>query len=461
MVVAHNLTAMNSQRQYGITRREKAKSTEKLASGYRINRAADDAAGLAISEKMRRQIRGLNQGADNIKDGISMVQVADGALSEVHDMLNRVTELSVKAANGTLTVNDRSYIQSEISGIINEIQRIADTTTFNEVNLFNDIEYYEAKDQPITAMLNCSSADYGRLHESYEKNGLYYPAAYVNFSGINASNINRLNGGNFSFCCSASCNEVFDITFTTDGTASSATNLSGKVRHEYSVDISKCKNGADIVNTIYKYVSKNLPSTATGTSALGEGVKVSHTNSLIKSGSSLIVAKNYGGYTQESNAIKAYENLPDSSNSGKITCSTIEAEHHDDYRDFRIQCSSDVEDFEEVLIYRMNTNILKIDTLNVSTLNGAKGAIDSAKAASAKLSFQRSILGAQQNRLEHSLRINQNVSENTSAAESAIRDTDMAKETVRNSLLGILEEAGVSMMGQANQSNQTVLSLLR
>lgn len=461
MVVAHNLTAINANRQYGIVRCAKAKTTEKLSSGYKVNRAADDAAGLAISEKMRRQIRGLNQGADNICDGISMVQVADGALSEVHDMLNRVTELSVKAANGTLTVDDRSYIQSEITGIINEIQRIADTTTFNEVNLFNDIEYYEAKDQPITKLLSCASADYGRLHESYEKNGRYYPAAYVNFSGINASNISRLNGGNFSFCCSQSCSEVFDITFTTDGTPSSADKLAGNVKHEYSIDISQCKNGAEIVDTVYKFVSDHLPTTATGTSDLGEGIKVSHSNNLIKNGSSLIVARNYRGFVTKEAAESEYENKPDSSNSGKITCSTIEAEHHDNYRDFRIQCSGDIEDFEEVLIYRMNTNILKIDTLNVSTVAGANAAIDSAKVASAKLSFQRSILGAQQNRLEHSLRNNQNVAENTTAAESQIRDTDMAKGTVQNGLLGVLEQAGISMMAQANQSNQTVLSLLR
>lgn len=136
MVISHNLLAMNAQRQFNITGTKKKKSTEKLASGYKINRAADDAAGLAISEKMRRQIRGLDQGARNTQDGISLLQVADGALNEVHDMLHRVTELSVQAANGTNTTEDRKAIQQEIGQIMSEINRISDTTEFNERLLF-------------------------------------------------------------------------------------------------------------------------------------------------------------------------------------------------------------------------------------------------------------------------------------------------------------------------------------
>ena len=138
MVISHNLLAMNAQRQFNITGTQKKKSTEKLASGYKINRAADDAAGLAISEKMRRQIRGLDQGARNTQDGISLLQVADGALSEVHDMLHRMNELSIQAANGTNTDSDREAIQQEISQIKSEIDRISDTTEFNTRKLFKD-----------------------------------------------------------------------------------------------------------------------------------------------------------------------------------------------------------------------------------------------------------------------------------------------------------------------------------
>ncbi|MBD5105830.1 MAG: flagellin [Lachnospiraceae bacterium] len=135
MVVQHNLRAMNSNRMLGVTTSTQAKSTEKLSSGYKINRAADDAAGLAISEKMRRQIRGLTQAVANAQDGISMVQTAEGALNEVHDMLQRMNELSIKAATGTQQSEDRGYINQEVQELIKEIDRVAETTTFNELNL--------------------------------------------------------------------------------------------------------------------------------------------------------------------------------------------------------------------------------------------------------------------------------------------------------------------------------------
>ncbi len=137
MVVQHNLTAMNSNRMLGITTGTQAKSTEKLSSGYKINRAADDAAGLSISEKMRRQIRGLTQASSNASDGISCVQTAEGALNEVHDMLQRINELAVKGENGTLTSIDRQYIQSEVKQLMSEIDRVQSTTTFNEQSLLD------------------------------------------------------------------------------------------------------------------------------------------------------------------------------------------------------------------------------------------------------------------------------------------------------------------------------------
>ena len=137
MVVQHNITAMNSNRMLGITSSTQAKSTEKLSSGYKINRAADDAAGLSISEKMRRQIKGLSQASLNAADGISCVQTAEGALNEVHDMLQRINELAVKGENGTLTSTDRQYIQSEVKQLMSEIDRVQSTTTFNEQNLLD------------------------------------------------------------------------------------------------------------------------------------------------------------------------------------------------------------------------------------------------------------------------------------------------------------------------------------
>jgi len=137
MVVQHNLTAMNSNRMLGLTQSTLSKSTEKLSSGYRINRAADDAAGLAISEKMRRQVRGLTQASSNAQDGISAVQTAEGALNEVHDMLQRMNELAVQAANDTNTTEDQGYINQEVQALVSEINRVASTTTFNNQNLLD------------------------------------------------------------------------------------------------------------------------------------------------------------------------------------------------------------------------------------------------------------------------------------------------------------------------------------
>ncbi len=271
MVVQHNLRAMNSNRQLGITSGTAAKSTEKLASGYRINRAADDAAGLSISEKMRRQVRGLTQASKNAQDGISCVQTAEGALGEVHDMLQRMNELAVQASNETLTSVDRGYLDQEVTALKAEIDRIADSTTFNEQNLLNG-----------------------------------------------------------------------------------------------------------------------------------------------------------------------------------------------DFKNKKIQVGSENGNVIEISIDEMSTSELGIDSATVAGADqtNSKAAIDSIKAAIEKVSAQRSDLGAYQNRLEHTVKNLDNVIENTQAAESQIRDTDMASEMVKYSNNQILQQAGQAMLAQANQANQGVLSLL-
>lgn len=272
MVVQHNLTAMNSNRMLGLTTKTQSKSTEKLSSGYKINRAADDAAGLAISEKMRRQVRGLTQASANAQDGISAVQTAEGALNEVHDMLQRMNELAVKSANGTNQDEDKNYIQAEVANLITEIDRVATTTTFNQKALL-------------------------------------------------------------------------------DGTFSSV----------------ELQVGAE--------------------SAAGNQIKV-----------------------------------------------TIE---------------------------KMDSTGLEVATIDVGSQGDAKGAIDDIKTAITSLNNQRSNLGAIQNRLEHTINNLNNVVENTQAAESQIRDTDMATEMVKYSNNNILAQAGQAMLAQSNQANQGVLSLLQ
>jgi flagellin len=269
MVVQHNMRAMNSNRQLGLTTSAQSKSTEKLSSGYRVNRAADDAAGLAISEKMRRQVKGLTQASRNAQDGISAVQTAEGALNEVHDMLQRMNTLANQSSNGTNTTTDRKYLEQEFRALASEIDRVASTTTFNEKNLL-----------------------YGS----------------------------------------------FDV---------------------------QLQVGAESGQTIRLSI--------TGMKASSLGI----------------------------------------------------------------------------------TGNVKIDS---ST--SAPSAISTIKSALEKVSSQRADLGAIQNRLEHTINNLDNVVENTTAAESQIRDTDMATEMVAYSNNNILAQAGTSMLAQSNQANQSVLSLL-
>ncbi len=291
MVVQHNITAMNANRQLGITTDVQAKSSEKLSSGYKINRAADDAAGLAISEKMRRQVRGLTQASANAQDGISCVQTAEGALNEVHDMLQRMNELAVKAANDTLTSSDRSYIQQEIVQLSDEITRTAESTEFNNQHLLDGS--FTGKELQVGS-------------ETASQNQIQICIVKLSATSIG----------------------VWAVTTATSTTAVSAENTEG----------------------------------------------------------------------------------------GQI---------------------------------------------NVMSHSNAKASIGLIKGALESISKQRSDLGAIQNRLEHTIKNLDNVVENTQAAESQIRDTDMAEEMVRYSNNNILAQAGQSMLAQANQTNQGVLSLLQ
>ena len=291
MVVQHNMTAMNANRQLGITTSAQAKSSEKLSSGYRINRAGDDAAGLTISEKMRSQIRGLNKASDNAQDGVSLIQVAEGALSETHSILQRMNELATQAANDTNTTADRNAIQSEINQLTSEIDRIQSTTQFNTMNLIDGS--YTGKNLQVGSLSG--------------------QAILISIENMNATS---LFGG---------------------------------------------KNGA--VSSVADVNTTNL---------------------------------------------KSY-----------------------------------------------NTK------LTVSNFDTAGSAMKSIQSAIALVSNQRSNLGAVQNRLEHTIANLDNISENTLSAESRIRDTDMAEEMVNYSKNNILAQAGQSMLAQANQSTQGVLSLLQ
>ncbi len=296
MIVKHNITAMNSNRMLGLTTKSQASSTEKLSSGYKINRAADDAAGLAISEKMRRQVRGLTQASANAQDGISAVQTAEGALNEVHDMLQRMNELAVKGENGTQTSTDRAYIAMEINQLMSEIDRVQGTTTFNEMSLLDG--------------------------KGFKKVGLQV---------------------------GAEAGQHIDVTIA---------DMSIKGIDDEIVKRFKGSSMSAITDKFYKTFKK-------------------------------------GDLSQ---------NIPEHADFGSLN--------------------------------------------------------KFAKQAIKVVSAQRSELGAVQNRLQHTISNLDNIVENTQSAEAAIRDTDIATEMVQFSNNNILQQAGTSMLSQANQSNQLALSLL-
>ncbi len=455
MILQHNLSAMNAQRQFNTVGSRKAKSSEKLSSGYRINRAADDSAGLTISENMRRMVRGLNQGADNTEEGISLCQIADGALAEVNDMLHRMTELSIKSANGTNTDAEREAIQEEINSLKEEIDRISKSTEYNTRPIFDDAKGKDDEKYLVTS----PSAEFGYLHEAFNKNGSYYPAATLDFSSIDSSNIADLYGKSFSFDCSQNCGETFEFTFKnipsdseTSGINPGAGNL-----HSYTIGIKGMTKGSQLVDEIMRMLNEH-PANGTPPTDPND-VYVSHSNNLTKTGSNkLVIYNNWKGFSNPQDAASFY---PHPSYKGSVDFSQItNPKVKYALSNVWIQSGAQKDDGESLTFERMNSKILGIDDVDASTQEGAKAALDKINKANAKISGMRTQIGADQNRLEHTLKNVLNIAENTDAAESRIRDTDMASEMVSFSKENILEQAGYSIMAQANQSKQGLISLL-
>ena len=414
MVVQHNLTAMNSNRMLGVTTSKQAKSTEKLSSGYKINRAADDAAGLSISEKMRKQIRGLTQASSNAQDGISAVQTAEGALNEVQDMLQRMNELAVKAANGTNSEDDRNYIQDEVNQLIKEIDRVSTTTKFNETYLLkgDDTVKFTAPTTNLTVAKGIDgTAD-----------------AKQTYTLTIAANSFKTEGGKS------------DVTFS----------LMGK---NFSVRLEETDDNNTLATKLTKAMNEN---------------QITDSN---VGAFKATVAKNVITLTAEKNGVVADDTVIKdgaeltAKGTGVLTL------------DLHVGADSTSDNQISVDIKQMSATVLGLktgnsttgdDTGNLDTLlvNGkddkhARAAIDTISAALQEVSKQRSALGAAQNRLEHTIANLDNVVENTTSAESSIRDTDMATEMVKYSNNNILAQAGQAMLAQANQSNQGVLSLLQ
>ena len=459
MVVQHNLTAMNSNRMLGLTTASQAKSTEKLSSGYKINRAADDAAGLSISEKMRKQIRGLTQASLNAQDGISAVQTAEGALTEVHDMLQRMNELAVKASNGTNSEDDRGYIQDEIDQLVKEIDRVSETTKFNETYLLKgdgtatrevtkttpaqeavDVkaEYVSGKGVDNVALKN---------GKTLAANAVWYEKGKT--TAITADDIDKLfevKNGNVVLKEGV---ELFDAA------ADSATDFGAQLT------ANKVDNTA--VQGVFEVGSSKV-STANDGSAL---VDAAGLNALFNTDGSIktkFYAQKTDGSWAEVGAEQVAKFIKVTPGQEAVAAGTkTETETYTKALTLSLHVGADGNDDNKISldIESMSAEGIGVKGLDVSTEDAATKSIETLKASIQKVSTQRSALGAIQNRLEHTINNLDNVVENTTSAESQIRDTDMATEMVKYSNNNILAQAGQAILAQSNQANQGVLSLLQ
>ena len=471
MVVQHNLSAMNSNRMLGITQGTLSKSTEKLSSGYKVNRAADDAAGLAISEKMRKQIRGLSQASLNAEDGISAVQTAEGALTEVHDMLQRMNELAVKAANGTNSEDDRAYIQDEIDQLSTEIDRVAETTKFNETYLLKGDPHADEKAKQFSfsyklgASLTAASAT---MSTDTATNATAGTLAFQ--TGVSTADQNAL--------AKALRDQGLTISSTTvNGAQQVSVELNGSdAKANYSVQTTGAGNfsivnakGETVATLTNAKIDANKSATITATTVTAAISNKEIFSYYDKDGNAIsendlqnYFTGNGATATPRADANKVYDAL------GKeIKLNTADVVASQDKTatlkmKFHVGADGTANNQISVNIDAMSAKGLGINGIKIdgSDDSNATKAISTIAAAIKQVSTQRSALGAVQNRLEHTINNLDNVVENTTAAESQIRDTDMATEMVKYSNANTLSQAGQSMLAQANQSNQGVLSIL-
>ena len=469
MVVQHNLSAMNANRMLGNTTGSLAKSTEKLSSGYKVNRAADDAAGLAISEKMRKQIRGLDQASANAEDGISAVQTAEGALTEVHDMLQRMNELAVKAANGTMSTDDRQTVQDEVEQLLTEIDRVAETTKFNELYMLkgdtsDKTVKLSAKDAGLDGKLvtGANSATFTintlKLGDSVSIGGKTYTIGDAKAKNV-ADSVAALTMATGS---QVTLNGVQYTIVDTEPEEDEAKNLITKDTIEKRI------NGGKLTSVKFNGKTYNVITDNAGGAADGiddnESSIITANKAYEYMAKELALANNVGANkTQISINAKDNKQVIRDKDTVQFVFNRAEARTKEDLNfSLHVGADADMTNKISVKVASLDTTGLGIYGLNVKDKTGmsATYAIDSIADAIAKVSAQRSSLGAIQNRLEHTINNLDNVVENTTAAESQIRDTDMAEEMVKYSKNNILQQAGQSMLAQANQSNQGVLSLL-
>ncbi len=623
MVITHNLMAMNAGRQFNINTRNKAKSTEKLSSGYRISRSADDVAGLSVSENMRKRIRGLDQGTKNMLDGVSLCQVADGALSEVQSMLHRMTELAVESANGTNSEEDRQSLNHEINQIKMEINRIADTTGFNDriyplsgkpiyseyttipgdvihiSSITTDVDYsnvkFDARPFSEKTPLNVISLFAQVQGTDSEADGRFYSLLYTGgdrtsdqvINGLSsktshpgviykAGNVSRdiefnspyfrfksftddsengqwtrvfsytdptnskisfditqtvkMNGGSNSYNITTALTSTGEIPVTESliymnfdtaykGSGSGDVNegyyLSDGVNAHQVMDeslyitlgheetVEKAQDLGSAGSTIYNYYQNLYDGTYVAAGSDPDSFLIGSKNSAdadswmpfstkislsegTSEGDFLIlgdwwnnkmklfnscggdgVGKNIYGrdhsftYGSFGESIMSVSIVSPNEIVPQIEQRLPDVTVRDDYFGLNIQCSNKIDDSQTISVVDATLYGLGLEYVDISTQDSSRDALADISDALDIVSGYRGYFGAQQNRLEHSIEINRNTSENTQSAESKIRDTNMADEVLQYIKHQTLEQATTSMLSQANSSKDDILSLLQ
>lgn len=538
MIVQHNMTAANTNRQLGIAASALSKSTEKLSSGYRINRAADDAAGLAISEKMRSQIRGLNKASSNAQDGISMIQTAEGALQESHSILQRMRELTIQAANGTETDEDRGNIQDEISQLQSELDRISTDTEFNTMKLLDgsldgsaattsagpkfgtydtELKGFVTSDVAGVKIDTTVKATQGGESAIWDKSGKTLTlnlAQNTTYTQAELSNLIKNAKQEDSVATNTPANVTLSLnngTFTSGaaGTTGTATVAGVKASADFNIitTVSDDKTYVGVTSmkiTANKYGEDNNISIAIKfDKAAGEeefkldtAATYAATGKLANKGQYTLSLATGTEYTEKdiekllaeagfSATVEFSGPNPDEANTLIVMSKETKVNQTaltggaglGDTDAYLGQKNYDVASGGEGVTLQVGANFgqtisfgignmgstaLGVDAtkVDVSTQTGAQNSIDSIDEAIGTVSKQRSLLGAVQNRLEHTISNLDNTAENLQSAESSIRDVDMADEMVNFSKNNIIQQAAQSMLAQANQSNQGVLSLL-
>ena len=465
MVVQHNMQAANANRMLNVTTSAQSKSTEKLSSGYRINRAADDAAGLTISEKMRKQIKGLDRASTNAEDGVSAVQTAEGALTEVHSMLQRMNELATQSANGTNSNTDRKAIQDEIDQLTTEIDRVSETTKFNETYLLKGdgaekAHNVNAHDAGIDGVSLTDKGDTVDVTLKELKAGDKISIAGKNYSiGAESTDGQKLVTGQEN---NGQTITVNGTTYTYDATNKWTDGNGNKVKIGTGAKDGEIKIGAgDVVSNGTKTL------TVMKDANVADGID-DNDSTVITAGKAyqlqtaeIVKASSIGTDTAaEVKGTNKNDNYATATTTFTLTKGAVS---YKDALSFNLHVGADADMTNKITVNidSMNSAGLGVKGIKADTEQDATYAIDAIADAISTVSSQRSSLGAVQNRLEHTINNLDNVVENTTSAESRIRDTDMAEEMVNYSKNNILAQAGQSMLAQANQSNQGVLSLLQ